>query len=625
MSQKSPDNTLDKCNADLAQSAEDATSYSDNLGSNLFSNQNAEHRTCHTIMKTPRDTSFLAWYQNTTQTFLSRSSRSHIRHPSTCNERDVPVIETPSSESLGPVGAPTQPYEDTRSSATARRLPSALGKLENFKRPRSTALGEENEDSDVPIPSNSTNETENTRNKCSRISATHQREDEGRDDDNLAGPSNVSNIDGVQPELYRDVQTAVPAPSAILLNLSLGDEDNVQHQNTSVARRIGPDKGSRRLDLDSPTISLTVTSKELIPDVDAPMRPRRRTELLTALGKVKDLKRPCEIENSRHTSAAHQTQFETRYDDNLAGPSGVKSIQKRVRRHGVSSFAHAALHHPISLRGGFPTLPSEIWIPDIREYTQPSATRGLPSALEDLKRPRSTALSEGNGDSDGTLLSDNASETDHTRNEGRHTLVAHQRVGEARHDNNLAGPSVVYLTSIESVQQRDVQPVVDEYKQVKALIDHLFQRLSDIVVEPPPAFQRHLIVATQRLAATSGLYPASYELTNVIIPKTSEKSGGFGDVYKGHFRGQEVGIKVLRLYQNEDMGKLMKVFTREAILWSQLRHPNLLPFYGVYSHDGRVSFVAPWMENGDIGEYLKRNQTSNRVVLTIRCMILLKG
>ncbi|KAH0578523.1 hypothetical protein H2248_003673 [Termitomyces sp. 'cryptogamus'] len=352
---------------------------------------------------------------------------------------------------------------------------------------------------------------------------------------------------------------------------------------------------------------------------------------------------PSEIENSRHTSAAHQTQGEARYDDNLAGPSGVKSIQKGVRRHRVSSFARAASHHPISSLGGFPTLPSEIWIPDIREYTQPSATtRGLPSALgrlKYLKRPRSTALSEGNGDSDGPLPSDNATETDHTRNEGRHTFVTHQRVGEARHDNNLAGPSVVYLTSIESVH-RDVQPVVDEYK-VKALIDrfvalfgnkeeykkllncrdnaqkllNLFQRLSDIVVEPPPGFQRHLIVATQRLAAASGLYPASYELTNVTIPKTSEKSGGFGDVYKGHFRGQEVSIKVLRLYQNQDMGKLMKVFTREAILWSQLRHPNLLPFYGVYSHDGRVSFVAPWMENGDIGEYLKRNQTSNRVVL----------
>ncbi|KAG5722102.1 Mitogen-activated protein kinase kinase kinase 13-B, partial [Termitomyces sp. T112] len=270
--------------------------------------------------------------------------------------------------------------------------------------------------------------------------------------------------------------------------------------------------------------------------------------------------------------------------------------------------------------------------------------RGLPSALgrlEDFKRPRSIALDEGNGDSDGPLPSDNATETGHTRKQRRHALVIHQKVEEARHDNNLAGPSVVYLTSIESVQQRDVQPVVDEYKQIKALIDRcralfgnkedykklldcrdnaqklldLFQRLLDIVVEPPPGFQRHLIVATQRLAAASGLYPASYELTNAIIPKTSEKSGGFADIYKGHFRGQEVCIKAIRLYRNTDMGHFMKVFSREAILWSQLRHPNLLPFYGIYSHDGRVSFVAPWMENGDIGEYLRRNQTSNRVVL----------
>jgi hypothetical protein len=36
--------------------------------------------------------------------------------------------------------------------------------------------------------------------------------------------------------------------------------------------------------------------------------------------------------------------------------------------------------------------------------------------------------------------------------------------------------------------------------------------------------------------------------------------GGFGDVYKGRFRNQEIALKVLKVYQKSDMDKLLKVF-----------------------------------------------------------------
>ncbi|KAG6818427.1 hypothetical protein H0H93_005071, partial [Arthromyces matolae] len=140
-------------------------------------------------------------------------------------------------------------------------------------------------------------------------------------------------------------------------------------------------------------------------------------------------------------------------------------------------------------------------------------------------------------------------------------------------------------------------------------------KVLDIATDIEHSFQRHLIVATQRLAAKSGLYPASYELTDVEIPDLSECCGGFSDIYKGNFRGRAVCIKTIRLHRNSDMGHFLKVMSREAVLWSQLRHPNLLPFYGIYRHNGRISFVSPWMEKGDINEYLKRNTDSNRVVL----------
>lgn len=46
-------------------------------------------------------------------------------------------------------------------------------------------------------------------------------------------------------------------------------------------------------------------------------------------------------------------------------------------------------------------------------------------------------------------------------------------------------------------------------------------------------------------------------------------------------------------------------FGREALIWRQLSHPNLLPFYGLYYLDSRLCLVSPWMENGHLLEFLR--------------------
>ena len=55
-------------------------------------------------------------------------------------------------------------------------------------------------------------------------------------------------------------------------------------------------------------------------------------------------------------------------------------------------------------------------------------------------------------------------------------------------------------------------------------------------------------------------------------------------------------------------------------MWSQLSHPNLLPFYGIYyleDRHGRVCLVSPWMNNGNIKDYLPENPRVNRVLLVV--------
>ncbi|KAJ8088466.1 hypothetical protein PM082_022539 [Marasmius tenuissimus] len=54
---------------------------------------------------------------------------------------------------------------------------------------------------------------------------------------------------------------------------------------------------------------------------------------------------------------------------------------------------------------------------------------------------------------------------------------------------------------------------------------------------------------------------------------------------------------------------------REAIVWEQLHHPNLLPFMGMYYLDEareQLCLVSPWMDRGNLVRYLK-NTLSERV------------
>ncbi|KAF9068879.1 kinase-like domain-containing protein [Rhodocollybia butyracea] len=50
-------------------------------------------------------------------------------------------------------------------------------------------------------------------------------------------------------------------------------------------------------------------------------------------------------------------------------------------------------------------------------------------------------------------------------------------------------------------------------------------------------------------------------------------------------------------------------FCREALVWRQLKHPNILPLLGVNSDLFSPSFclISPWMKNKDIITYLKAN------------------
>jgi len=137
-----------------------------------------------------------------------------------------------------------------------------------------------------------------------------------------------------------------------------------------------------------------------------------------------------------------------------------------------------------------------------------------------------------------------------------------------------------------------------------------------------------------RLSRTSGLHPTCFPLTGLQKLGEQVAAGGFGDIWKGLFHGQNISVKVMRLFEESDVKTVLKVrslhvfiyswfcftclqeFGREAVIWRQLCHPNLLPFLGLHYLDKRLCLVSPWMENGNIMKFLsKETQKIDRLSL----------
>jgi serine/threonine protein kinase len=55
------------------------------------------------------------------------------------------------------------------------------------------------------------------------------------------------------------------------------------------------------------------------------------------------------------------------------------------------------------------------------------------------------------------------------------------------------------------------------------------------------------------------------------------------------------------------------MFRREVDFWSQLRHPNVLSFWGCYELDEyRLFMVSPWAANGNSLQYVQKNPGVDR-------------
>lgn len=73
-----------------------------------------------------------------------------------------------------------------------------------------------------------------------------------------------------------------------------------------------------------------------------------------------------------------------------------------------------------------------------------------------------------------------------------------------------------------------------------------------------PELRKHILIVLQKLCEKSMLYPTCYTLDGIedISPKGA---GGFCDIYQGRYQGQNLCLKVVRLYEKQDQHEMLKV------------------------------------------------------------------
>ncbi|KAJ7601876.1 kinase-like domain-containing protein [Mycena rosella] len=90
--------------------------------------------------------------------------------------------------------------------------------------------------------------------------------------------------------------------------------------------------------------------------------------------------------------------------------------------------------------------------------------------------------------------------------------------------------------------------------------------------------------------------------------------GGYGDIYCASYGNEAVALKHLRhCLRGSGQRRVRLKFCREALVWRDWHHPNILSFIGIdrESFPSSLCMVSPWMEHGTVLKYLEQHGRGN--------------
>lgn len=60
---------------------------------------------------------------------------------------------------------------------------------------------------------------------------------------------------------------------------------------------------------------------------------------------------------------------------------------------------------------------------------------------------------------------------------------------------------------------------------------------------------------------------------------------------------------------------------RELYIWSKAKHENVHELMGIIMFQDRLGMVSPWMENGNLQEYIQKSPAVDRYKLVSRRLV----
>ncbi|KAG6811431.1 hypothetical protein H0H92_007392 [Tricholoma furcatifolium] len=145
-------------------------------------------------------------------------------------------------------------------------------------------------------------------------------------------------------------------------------------------------------------------------------------------------------------------------------------------------------------------------------------------------------------------------------------------------------------------------------KTAQTILD-IFQLMLYYVPNMDRYLSLSLITIVRDISRKTGLFPIPFvfeglDFVGELGPDQRTYYGGNGDIHIGIYQERLVCVKMLRYNDQKALG-------REVVLWGQISHPNLLPFYGICDVDLQSSpkkqtcLVSPWAKNGTILDFLQ--------------------
>uniref|UniRef100_A0A3Q0S516 Mitogen-activated protein kinase kinase kinase n=1 Tax=Amphilophus citrinellus TaxID=61819 RepID=A0A3Q0S516_AMPCI len=116
------------------------------------------------------------------------------------------------------------------------------------------------------------------------------------------------------------------------------------------------------------------------------------------------------------------------------------------------------------------------------------------------------------------------------------------------------------------------------------------------------------------VAGGVGECPLEIDFSELLLEEVIG-AGGFGKVYKGVWRGEEVAVKAARQDPDEDISVTAESVRQEARLFWMLRHPNIIALRGVCLKEPNLCLVMEYARGGALNRALAGKKVPPRVLV----------